>query len=90
MLWMHKCISIFLPSFKILKFLQNYLNYVIRPNIIDTYFAYVVHIIQNKTAMQKTKEIQQKYKSWPCACCKFFCFPHVGSQRHLGKDKQHD
>ena len=40
--------------------------------------------------MQNTKEIQQKYKSWPCACCKFFCFPHVGLQRHLGKDKQHD
>ena len=59
-------------------------------DILDTYIAYVVHIIQNKTAMQITKEIQQKYKSWPCACCKFFCFPHVGSQRHLGKDKQHD
>ena len=68
---------------------MNYKRYI-RPNIIDTYFAYVVHIIQNKTAVQNTKEIQQKYKSWPCACCKFFCFPHVGLQRHLAKNKQHD
>ena len=68
---------------------MNYKRYI-RPNKLNTYYACVVHIIQNKTAVQNTKEIQQKYKSWPCACCKFFCFPHVGLQRHLAKDKQRD